>query len=158
MTTEYSKGLIFKSNNNGTCDLIGIGTCRDTKVIIPNKSPDGDVVVKIGEWAFDDDNAHNIEEVVLPDSIQIIAIGAFYKCINLSNINIPNMVMYIGYAAFKKCTSLKQLHIPKSVRGIGGYAFSECININSIVIEEGAITIAATAFYNCFANISFIKV
>jgi hypothetical protein len=158
MTTEYSKGLIFKSNNNGTCDLIGIGTCRDTKVIIPNKSPEGDIVVKIGEWAFDNDNAHNIEEVVLPDSIQTIAIGAFYKCINLSNINIPNRVIYIGYAAFKKCTSLKQLHIPKSVRGIGGYAFSECININSIVIEEGAISIAATAFYNCFANISFIKV
>lgn len=49
MAIEYSKGLISKSNNNGTCDLIDIGICRDMKVIIPNKSPEVDILVKIGE-------------------------------------------------------------------------------------------------------------
>ena len=49
---EPSEGLAFTSNGDGTCYVSGIGTCTDTDLVIPRKSPAGDTVISIGYWAF----------------------------------------------------------------------------------------------------------
>ena len=38
---EPSEGLEFESNGDGTCTIIGIGTCTDQNIVIPLESPDG---------------------------------------------------------------------------------------------------------------------
>lgn len=47
-----SDGLEFESNGDGTCTIVGIGTCTDKELVIPVKSPDGDTVTLIDEYAF----------------------------------------------------------------------------------------------------------
>ena len=49
---QYSEGLKFTSNGDGTCYVSGIGTCTDTDVVIPTISPAGNSVTSIGDYAF----------------------------------------------------------------------------------------------------------
>lgn len=48
---EYSKGLTFASNGDGTCSVSGIGTCTDTDVKIPPVYNE-EKVTGIGDCAF----------------------------------------------------------------------------------------------------------
>lgn len=47
-----SEGFEFESNGDGTCTLVKIGTCTDKDIVIPEKSPNGDTVTLIGEYAL----------------------------------------------------------------------------------------------------------
>ena len=49
---QYSQGLEFTSNGDGTCYVSGIGTCTDTDLVVPPVSPAGDAVIAIGIHAF----------------------------------------------------------------------------------------------------------
>ncbi|MGN0819833.1 MAG: leucine-rich repeat protein [Christensenellaceae bacterium] len=73
-----SKNLEFTSNGDGTCVLTGIGACQDAKVNIPNVSPDFDVVISIGEDAFN--NCQTLTNIVIPNSVTSIHKGAFRGC------------------------------------------------------------------------------
>ena len=108
---QSSDGLAFSSNGDGTCSVIGIGTCTDTEIIIPKTSPDGDMVVSIGE-------------------------NAFFWCHNLTSVVIPNTVTKIGKLAFVICENLTSITIPDSVSYIDEFAFSACINLISIEVDE----------------------
>ena len=46
-----SEGLAYASNGDGTCAVVGIGTCTDTDVVIP-KTYNGENVTGIGDGAF----------------------------------------------------------------------------------------------------------
>ena len=108
---QGSDGLAFSSNGDGTCSVVGIGTCTDTEIIIPKTSPDGDMVVSIGE-------------------------NAFFLCYNLTSVVIPNTVTKIGKLAFVLCENLTSVTIPASVSYIDEFAFSACINLISIEVDE----------------------
>ena len=82
---DYSLGLEYKSNGDGTCYVSGIGTCTDTDIIIPAISPNGQTVIGI-------DNR------------------AFYSCTNLTSITIPDSVTTIGNDAFSVCYSLADVY------------------------------------------------
>ena len=60
-----SQGLEFTSNGDGTCTLDGIGTCTDVNVIIPTKSPAGDVVTEISNYA----QFGNIKSIEIPSTV-----------------------------------------------------------------------------------------
>ncbi len=59
-----------------------------------------------------------LEEIVIPDTITFINIGAFANCVNLEKISIPASVTEIGEDAFKNCEKLT-IFAPK-----GSYAES----------------------------------
>ncbi len=107
----YSGGLEFISRGNGTCFVRGIGTCKDTYLVIPPVSPDGDIVTSIEEFAFD-------------------------NCEQLTRVAIANSVKSIGEGAFSSCLALTTIEIPDSVTSIGNYALS-CHALTSICVEEG---------------------
>lgn len=52
MDVQPSEGLEFSSNGDGTCTIVGIGTCEDTTLVIPATSPKGETVAAIGEGAL----------------------------------------------------------------------------------------------------------
>ncbi len=85
---HYSEGLEYETNDDGTCYLIGRGSCTDTELRIPPISPDGDTVIGIDRASFTDDT--------------------------LTSISIPATVVEIGRNAFKGCTALTDVYYASS--------------------------------------------
>jgi hypothetical protein len=80
---KYSVGLEFDSNGNGTCCLIGLGDCTDTAIVIPMRSPDGDLVTEIDSNVFKN---KPITSVTLPESLTDIPRRAFLGCDSLTDV------------------------------------------------------------------------
>ena len=66
---------------------------------------------------------------------EVISIGksAFSYCHNLENIIIPNSVNSIGNAVFRYCQKLTSITIPDSVTSIGLYPFVDCTNLDQFI-------------------------
>ncbi len=94
---EYSTGLAYTDNGNGTCTITGIGTCTDLDVLIP-PSIDGLTVSAIGEKAFE--NQTTLTSIVIPDTVTSIGRRAFYYCTGLTEFTIPSSVTSIGTQIF----------------------------------------------------------
>ena len=82
------KGLLYQNNGNGTCTIVGIGTCVETNIEIPETSPDGLKVVAISTGAFE--NCPKIELVSIPSTVKTIGTGAFVGCVSLSSISVDS--------------------------------------------------------------------
>ena len=94
---EYSTGLAYADNGDGTCTITGIGTCTDLDVLIP-PSIDGLTVSAIGEKAFENQSA--LTSIEIPDTVTTIGRRAFYGCTGLTEFTIPSSVTSIGTQIF----------------------------------------------------------
>lgn len=74
------------------------------------------------------------QNTVIPNTVTIIADGAFSHCHMLKNIEIPNSVTTIGVDSFRECYGLTHLVIPNSVTTILGRAFYDCHNLESVIL------------------------
>ncbi len=141
VTTEAprEKSLAFTSNGNGTCTVTGLGDITDSCIIIPEKSPDGEVVTGIGDKAF-------------------------YGNISINAVQIPSTVTHIGNMAFGGCTSLIYISVNKdnkSFTDVNGILFSAdmeklihypALKGDDTLTLQGTLTsILDMAFYNCSA-------
>ena len=142
-----SVGLAFTSNGDGTCYVSGIGTCTDTDIVIPTKSPAGDTVTSIGSYAFE--NCSRLTSVTIPDSVTSIGAYAFYKCSRLTSVTIPDSVTSIGSSAFENCSRLTSVTISNGVTSIGDYAFYYCRGLTSVTIPDSVTSIGDGAFEGC---------
>lgn len=176
----FTEGLEYLSHGNGTCSVIGMGTCTDTEIVIPAHTSNGDAVVCIEGSAFAFENSYTLTSVVIPDTVTRIEYYAFFGCSGLTEITIPDSVTSIN-GSFVGCTGLTSVVLPKSLESITGEAFACCSNLSSIAVAEGNTTyhsvdncvietatnalimgckdsvvpdyitsIAGRAFYNCF--------
>ncbi|MBO5649198.1 MAG: leucine-rich repeat domain-containing protein, partial [Clostridia bacterium] len=128
----YSEGLEYRSRGDGNCSVVGIGSCKDIHLIIPKYSPDGELVVDIGEGAFE--NCVTITKVTIPDSVTQIQEAAFRYCTKLTEITLPENLTYIGDFAFESCWKLTELHIPASVTHIGQGIVGKTLLLESITV------------------------
>ena len=64
--------------------------------------------------------------------VNVIDIGSFLDCSNMTRISIPGTVTDIGGSAFMNCSSLKSIVLPKSVSVIGSDAFLGCSAMTSV--------------------------
>ena len=126
---DTSQGLEFTSNGDGTCYVSGIGTCTDLNVVIPKRSPDGDSVTRIGDYAFS--ICSSLTSITIPDSVTSIGNGAFEVCKSLTSITIPDSVASIGMRAFFSC-GITSITIPDSVTSIGMGAFDSCVSLKTV--------------------------
>ena len=91
--TSPKASLKYFSYGNGTCAVTGIGTYTDVYVIIPEKSPQGDIVTVIEDMAFFE-NA-SIKAVQIPSTVMSIGEMAFGGCSSLVYISVdPNNKVY----------------------------------------------------------------
>jgi len=148
---EYSLGLKFISNGDGTCYVSGVGSCEDEEIIIPVTAPNKDIVVKIGAGAFS--NCGFLKSVIIPDCVTSIDKNAFSGCTALALVVFAENtgLTTIGESSFEGCTSLVSIAIPGSVTTIGKKAFSNCTVLNKITFAENnsLTTLGAYAFYGC---------
>ena len=85
-------------------------------------------------------------DVIIPNNVKSIGIGAFEGCSGLTSVAIPNSVNTIPSSAFKGC-GLTSVIIPSSIKVIGNRAF-ECCPLTSITIPDGVTKICEYAFSN----------
>ncbi len=123
---KYSFGLKYTLNSDEkSYSVIGIGTCDDTDIIIPD-SYNGRPVTNIDENAFKNNTA-----------IKYLFAG--------------NNVISIGVSSFEGCTSLETIIFPDNVISVGDFAFANCSSLVDVQIGKGFRNFPLTAFYYCFA-------
>ena len=98
-----------------------------------------DSVRVIASGAFEDNDY--IKKVVLPYNLTTIEYNAFTECDNLLEIDIPDNVIKIGSAAFANCKSLCDVSIGKSVAEVGSGVFAGCSALADIDVSEKSTTL-----------------
>lgn len=144
---QPSEGLTFTSNGDGTCYVSSIGDCVDINIIIPEISPDGDIVTSIGKSAFE--SRVYLESIVIPEGVTIIDDFAFNICQSLKRIILPSTLKSIGYCSFNTCVSLESIALPEGLLSIGGYAFYNCSNLKYINIPSSLETLGEYSLEGC---------
>ena len=100
-TPTYSEGLRYLLTTDKTgYDVVGIGTCTDTDIIVP-PIYEGLPVKKIG----------------------------FQNVTTITSLTLPNTIVSMGHYVFKGCSNLRKMNIPDSVTTIGQDIFNECPNV-----------------------------
>lgn len=128
-TESYTKKEICKQEslftvNDGTlvkCTLDGQKT-----VTIPEG------IKTIGRKCFAETN---IEEIILPEGIEVIDVEAFAYCKKLRKINFPETLNIIGCGAFRACFSLETVTLPKKMEELNNYAFYDA-SIKHLTLPE----------------------
>ena len=82
------RGLLYQDNGNGTCTIVGMGTCIEVELDLPEKSPAGLSVVAISTGAFE--NCNKIEKINIPASVKDIGTGAFVGCTSLTAFSVES--------------------------------------------------------------------
>lgn len=142
---KVSEGLKFE-DYDGYAAVVGIGTCTDTVIIIPDVAPSGLPVKEIGMQAFK--NCTNIKEVIIPDAVGTILMEAFMNCTSLEKITLPAEYWDMQMRTFKSCTSLKEVVIPGNVFRVGAECFTNC-TLENLTIPTSVTTYSKDAFKDC---------
>ena len=138
---KVSKGLNYTLNPDGkSYSVSGIGTCKDTDLIIPSLF-NGKPVTAIADMAFYNtvytDPIYKFKSVYIPDSVTNIGEQAFWGCGYLEKITLPESLITIGNWAFSDCKALTKVTIPKSVTSIGTGVFNYCTSLTNINVDAG---------------------
>ena len=64
---------------------------------------------RIGNWAFY--NAHELQNLVIPEGVTEIGDGAFYGCTYLEDLTLPSSVQAIGDNCFALCAKLQKITV-----------------------------------------------
>lgn len=142
-----------------------------SSISIPNKI-DSRTVTRIGDGSSAVlDNGGSDKNIYLPDSIDLIADGAFegtdIKRISMeegvkeigerafagademTSITFANSITKIGLEAFSGCSSLRSASLPTSLTKIPDNAFEGCSDLRSVTIGSAVTSIGDSAFEGC---------
>ena len=149
-------GISFESLGNNKCAVIGIGSFEEKDLKIPQKSPYGELVVKISSNAFK--NCKNLESISIPSSVEEIGKGAFRGCESLIYIDDDmenENFTSIGGVLFSKsktrlvfyppCRVGDRYYLNPNVKEIDDYAFENAKNISAILYPNNTTDFEAIA-------------
>ena len=94
-------------------------------------------------------NNADIEEIILPESIEEIGERAFYNCRKLRRVVLPGSLRTIGDSAFSNCVLLTEINLPKSIVSIGENVFSGCEELEEVSLPDGLRQIPEGTFSYC---------
>lgn len=98
----------------------------DNALIRASENLSGEYAIKEGTTAIAEAafaNARELTDVVVPNSIKVIARRTFDECVSLRKVVLSDGLKEIGDRAFFNCCKLTDLTIPSSVTKIGTVAF-----------------------------------
>ena len=94
--------------------------------------PEG--VISVGAYAFD--NAKNLKEVIMADSVVRLQMGSFEECPKLEKVRLSENCRVIDQYVFSQ-TPLKTIHLPASLELLFGGSFGlECM-LETITVDPG---------------------
>ncbi|ELP90214.1 hypothetical protein EIN_257340, partial [Entamoeba invadens IP1] len=94
-------------------------------------------------------NSENIEEIVLPPTIQTLGKRAFYNCKSLKTINIPSNVKCLGNKLFCGCSSLSYIQLPSAITKIEKMCFKNCKNLKTVETQNKIVVLGEDCFAGC---------
>lgn len=118
----------------------------ETLVFVPERL-DGKVVSAIGESAFQGNDS--VEQIVLPQGIEVIESQAFKDCSGLQYVVMGTELESIGQDAFSYCSSLKELRLPEGMTVIDLCICAYCPSLEKVVIPQSMEEISPSAFMEC---------
>ena len=92
-----------------------------------------DGITFIGRAAFR--NLSFLEDVSLPETLELINLYSFQNCKNLRNVKLPKGLKQINQEAFLG-SGLEKIIIPSTVTIILPNAFGNCENLKTIIVED----------------------
>ena len=159
---QYSEGLDYSENADGTYSVSGIGTCNDTFLRIPTFH-NGKTVTGITDFAFK--NCKRFTRISIPESIVRIGTGAFEGCSTLTAVHITDLEawcriefpetyassnpLFLAHNLYLNGRLVTDLVIPDGITTISNYAFIGCTNLKSVHIPEGVTSVGKYAFSKC---------
>ncbi|MBR6334930.1 MAG: leucine-rich repeat domain-containing protein, partial [Clostridia bacterium] len=127
--------------DDGSVTAIGSTAFRACAGLTRIEIPEGVTEIKAGTYlwtisAYLSNGAFSgcpdLEEVVLPGTIETIGTGAFSNCKNLKNISLTNGIKKIGDSAFGNCIALTEITIPETVENIGRFILYGCASLETL--------------------------
>lgn len=106
----------------------------------------------IGEYAF---REAALEDVVMPEKLEIIKRFAFYNCKNLQAADIPQNVIGIEDEAFSGCGELTQFIIPDKVENVGRI-LNSCPKLR--IVHIGSAVKSFDGFFGNDSSLQFFSV
>ncbi|MBR7099134.1 MAG: leucine-rich repeat domain-containing protein [Clostridia bacterium] len=142
-----SEGLEYQFNDvDMTCAVLGIGTCTDADLRIP-ETVNGYRVTSVAADAFLACN--QITNVILPDGITTIGSKAFSHCDAITSVQFGTALTQIDATAFANCDLLQTVVFPERLLSIGDHAFALCNSLTSVTFPESIEQVGAGAFHSC---------
>lgn len=89
------------------------------------------------------------KNVIVPDQVNIIGVGAFQYNKSMVTVSLPNSVTKIEDQAFEYCFKLKDVQFGNKLNYIGKWAFASCKELSSISPLNSVEFIGSQAFFNC---------
>lgn len=153
--TSTSSATTILANSTQTSEIEIDGVIQPSVVTSYTFDTTGEHTVKytladpttVSEHIFS--NCINLTNVVIPNSVIYIDIGAFQNCTGLTNVTIPNSVTTIYSQVFSGCSGLTSISISNKVDFIGNQAFAGCINLTNVVLPNSVSIIGNGAFIGC---------
>lgn len=143
---QESTGFMFESNGDGTCTLTKIGDCTDNDIVIPEKSPAGDTVTMIAEYAFY--GAEDINSIVIAGKTMELDTKAFQSC-EAKKIVISGCDLQVGENAFSYCDDVEEVCITGSNIEVEKYAFYDTGKDMNVKIVNCTGVLDEKAFQSC---------
>lgn len=125
---------------------------QTTEAIVPSHVDNFKVTNIAGKFG-----TKSLEEIVLPETVRHIGIGAFKGCEKLMRVTGGKGVQFIGNSAFEGCEELRSVELPQNLIHIGSKAFAGCISLESIYLSDKISFIGKDAFKDCFAKFKCTK-
>lgn len=97
-----------------------------------------------------------LEEIVVPEGVEVIYNFTFSGCIRLSKVVLPSTITRIGIGAFKGCEALKEIDLPQGVQYIGGHAFENCLGLENISLPNNISALDYQTF-KCCSQLKTVK-
>ena len=94
-------------------------------------------------------NCEMLEEIAIPEGVEVIYDHTFSGCIRLSKVTLPSTVQQIGTGAFKGCETLKEIEFPQGVRTVGKYAFENCVGLEKVSLPSNISALEYQTFKGC---------
>ena len=89
-----------------------------------------------------------LEEVILPPTLEVIRYDAFSGCVALHSIHIPQSVRKIESGAFLGC-AFTEIQLPECITEIAEFTFCSCEQLKKITVPAGVTQIDTAAFQFC---------
>lgn len=138
----FSAGLTIE---NGT---VLSYTGRSETVTVPAKW-EGKAVTAIADKAFAGNT--EVEQILLPETIQTVGAGAFSGCTRLRSVNLTEACTAVGAYAFNRCERLTAYGTLTGLTKVANGTFLGCTALTEVVLSEAVTEIGEYAFSGCTA-------